>query len=165
MAAKEPLVQGSKEELVIIPMQKEHLDQVLAIEKVSFPTPWSRNSYLRELSDNQFAHYYVCLQGEQVIGYMGMWIIIDEAHITTIAVHPDFRGQRLGKTLLEELMMRAVMLGADKITLEVRPSNLPAQRLYRKVGFVPAGLRKGYYTDTKEDAIIMWKHLLDVDGI
>lgn len=163
MAAKEPVVQLLTEELMIVPMAEEHLDQVLAIEQESFPTPWSRNSYLRELSDNQFAYYYVCLQGEKVLGYMGMWIIIDEAHITTIAVHPEYRGRYLGKILLEELMARAVALGADKITLEVRPSNLVAQRLYRRVGFVPAGLRKGYYTDTKEDAIIMWKHLLDID--
>jgi ribosomal-protein-alanine N-acetyltransferase len=164
MAAKEPLIHDLTEELIIIPMEKEHLDQVLDIEQVSFPTPWSRNSYLRELSDNQFAYYYVCLQGEQVVGYMGMWIIIDEAHVTTIAVHPDFRGRQLGRYLLEELMLRAVVLGADKITLEVRPSNEPAQKLYRRVGFVPAGLRKGYYSDTKEDAIIMWKHLLDLRG-
>lgn len=164
MAAKEPVTQLLTDELMIVPMAEEHLDQVLAIEEVSFPTPWSRNSYLRELSDNQFAYYYVCLQGEKVLGYMGMWLIIDEAHVTTIAVHPEYRGRYLGKILLEELMARAVALGADKITLEVRPSNLVAQRLYRRVGFVPAGLRKGYYTDTKEDAIIMWKHLLDIDG-
>lgn len=163
MAAKEPVTQFPTDELMIVPMAEEHLDQVLAIEKVSFPTPWSRNSYLRELSDNQFAYYYVCLQGDKVLGYMGMWLIIDEAHVTTIAVHPEYRGRYLGKVLLEELMARAVALGADKITLEVRPSNLVAQRLYRRVGFVPAGLRKGYYTDTKEDAIIMWKHLLDID--
>lgn len=163
MAAKEPLMESFTEELLIIPMEKKHLEQVLAIERVSFPTPWSRNAYLRELSDNQFAYYYVCLHGEQVVGYMGMWIVIDEAHVTTIAVHPDFRRRQLGRRLLEELMARAVILGADKITLEVRPSNEPAKKLYRRVGFVPAGLRKGYYSDTKEDAIIMWKHLLDLE--
>ncbi|HHW07310.1 MAG TPA: ribosomal protein S18-alanine N-acetyltransferase [Clostridia bacterium] len=163
MAAKEPLAHPLKDELMIVPMAEEHLDQVLAIEQVSFPTPWSRNSYLRELSDNQFAYYYVCLLGDKVLGYMGMWLIIDEAHVTTIAVHPDYRGRALGRVLLEELMARAAALGADKITLEVRPSNHVAQRLYRRVGFVPAGIRKGYYTDTKEDAIIMWKHLLDFE--
>lgn len=163
MAAKEPLINNLTEKLIIKSMEKEHLEQVLAIERVSFPTPWSRNTYLRELSDNQFAHYFVCTQGEQVVGYMGMWIVIDEAHVTTIAVHPDYRRRQLGRMLLEELMVRAVLLGADKITLEVRPSNEPARKLYQRVGFVPAGLRKGYYSDTKEDAIIMWKHLLDVE--
>lgn len=163
MAANEPVAELLRDEFMIVPMREEHLEQVLAIEEVSFPTPWSRNSYLRELSDNQFAHYYVCLQGDRVVGYMGMWLIIDEAHITTIAVHPDYRGKYLGRFMLEELMARAAALGADKMTLEVRLSNRIAQRLYRRVGFVPAGIRKGYYTDTKEDAIIMWKHLLDME--
>lgn len=147
----------------IVPMGESHLDEVLAIEKVSFPTPWSRSAFLGELFDNQFAYYYVCLKEGRVVGYAGMWIILDEAHVTNIAIHPHFRGRKLGKLLLMEIMRQAVCLGAEKITLEVRPSNKVAQKLYRQLGFVAAGIRKGYYSDTLEDAIIMWKHLYDVD--
>lgn len=163
MAAKESLNRGDYKEIMIAPMKQEHLEQVLAIEARSFPTPWSRQSYLGEIRDNQFAHYFVCLREGQVLGYGGMWLIVDEAHITTIAVHPEYRGRDLGKIILGDLMAKAIGLGADKITLEVRISNLVAQKLYQRMGFVPVGLRKGYYTDTQEDAIIMWKHLLSVD--
>ncbi|MGI9953485.1 ribosomal protein S18-alanine N-acetyltransferase [Moorellaceae bacterium AZ2] len=142
----------------IVPMAIRHLDQVLAIERASFPSPWPRSSFLNELFANDYARYYVCLHGDRVIGYAGMWIILDEAHITNIAIHPDFRGQRLGELLLKTLMQEAVNLGADRMTLEVRVSNLPAQRLYERLGFVRAGIRKGYYNDNHEDAIIMWKH-------
>lgn len=163
MAAKESLISEKETELIIIPMKKEHLEGVLRIEKVSFPTPWPFNTYAKELKDNDLAHYYVCLEQKEVIGYMGMWLIIDEAHITTIAVHPEHRGRYLGKRLLGELMRRAMILGADKITLEVRPSNQAALNLYRWAGFTQAGIRKGYYPDTKEDAIIMWRHLIYTD--
>ena len=110
----------------IVPMGESHLDEVLAIEKVSFPTPWSRSAFLGELFDNQFAYYYVCLKESRVVGYAGMWIILDEAHVTNIAIHPHFRGRKLGKLLLMEIMRQAVSR-AEKITLEVRPSNKVAQ--------------------------------------
>lgn len=145
-------------------MTSQHLDEVLAIERASFPTPWPRSSFLNELYTNDYAYYYVCLDGERVIGYAGMWIILDEAHITNIAVHPDFRGRRLGELLLKTLIREAATLGADRMTLEVRVSNTPAQRLYERMGFVRAGVRKGYYNDTQEDAIIMWKHLYENGG-
>ncbi|MHB1127462.1 MAG: ribosomal protein S18-alanine N-acetyltransferase [Bacillota bacterium] len=143
----------------IEPMQVEQLDDIMAIEKVSFPTPWSRNAFLGELQENDFARYYVCLVDQRVIAYAGMWIIMDEAHITNIAVAPQFRGNHLGRVMLLTLMREAISFGSDKITLEVRPSNAVARELYRSMGFVPAGIRKGYYSDTREDAIIMWRHL------
>ncbi|MBE3582121.1 MAG: ribosomal protein S18-alanine N-acetyltransferase [Thermoanaerobacteraceae bacterium] len=139
-------------------MTIRHLDEVLAIERASFPSPWPRSSFLNELLTNDCARYYVCLEGDRVVGYAGMWIILDEAHITNIAVHPAYRGRRLGELLLRTLMQEAARLGADRMTLEVRVSNLPAQRLYARLGFVRAGIRKGYYNDNHEDAIIMWKH-------
>jgi ribosomal-protein-alanine N-acetyltransferase len=92
----------------------------------------------------------------QVAGYCGFWLILDEAHITNIAVHPEFRGKGYGKRLLQYVMERARRLGALKMTLEVRVSNHVAQSLYEKMGFVRSGVRKGYYTDNKEDALIMW---------
>ncbi|MDA8233576.1 MAG: ribosomal protein S18-alanine N-acetyltransferase [Clostridia bacterium] len=139
------------------PMGWEHIDEILAIEAVSFPTPWSRQSFLHELSDNDLACYVVALDGDKVAGYAGMWIIIDEAHLTNVAVHPDYRGRGIGARLLEELLERAVKLGAERMTLEVRVSNQAARHLYTRMGFRPMGLRKGYYTDTREDAVIMWK--------
>ncbi|MGB9662448.1 MAG: ribosomal protein S18-alanine N-acetyltransferase [Moorellaceae bacterium] len=140
-------------------MTNRHLDEVLEIERASFPTPWPRSSFLNELYANDCAYYYVGLHEGKVIGYAGMWIILDEAHVTNIAVHPHFRGRGLGGLLLEVLMQEAIALGADRMTLEVRVSNLTAQHLYERLGFVRAGIRKGYYHDTQEDAIIMWKHL------
>jgi len=141
-------------------MEWAHLEQILAIEAVSFPTPWSRQAFVHELLDNDLASYVVALDGERVVGYAGMWIIIDEAHLTNVAVHPDYRGRGIGEGLLNELIRVAVNLGAERMTLEVRVSNQVAQKLYQRLGFRQIGLRKGYYSDTKEDAIIMWK-----DGI
>ncbi|MDN5344785.1 MAG: [ribosomal protein S18]-alanine N-acetyltransferase [Clostridia bacterium] len=145
-------------------MSGENLDGVLAIERVSFPTPWTRHSFLNEIYNNNFAYYYVALAGRQVVGYTGMWIILDEAHITNVAVHPDYRGRRVGEILLNVLVQEAMYLGADRMTLEVRVSNLPAQRLYERLGFYRAGVRRGYYNDNREDAIIMWKHFLKEKG-
>ncbi|MHB8170576.1 MAG: ribosomal protein S18-alanine N-acetyltransferase [Thermincolia bacterium] len=143
----------------------EHLDEILTIEAVSFSTPWSRQSFIHELSDNVLASYVVALDGDKVAGYAGMWIIIDEAHLTNVAVHPDYRGRGIGVGLLEELLNRAVKLGADRMTLEVRESNQAARHLYTRMGFRPMGLRKGYYSDTKEDAILMWKEDMGVPAV
>ncbi|MGI6712133.1 MAG: ribosomal protein S18-alanine N-acetyltransferase [Bacillota bacterium] len=148
------------EKISLLPLKPEDIDQVLSIEKVSFPTPWSRESILNELMYNSLAHYYACFRSDKLIGYGGMWIIIDEAHITTIAVHPDYRGRKIGAAIMLHLMAQAIEKGADKITLEVRPSNIAAERLYSQLGFKAVGRRKGYYSDTKEDAIIMWKNLI-----
>lgn len=146
-------------ELELQPMQAKHLNGVLSIERVSFPSPWSRQAFLGEIYHNEFASYFVCLKDGQVIGYGGMWVVLDEAHITNIAVHPDYRGQKVGKFILEGLLHQAALSGANRVTLEVRASNKIAQRLYANAGFVHTGIRKGYYTDTGEDALLMWKPL------
>lgn len=138
-------------------MSVEDLDQIMEIEQVSFPSPWSRHLYASELV-NDFAYYLVLLVEDQVVGYAGMWLIIDEAHVTNIAIAPAFRGHRLGEYLLQAMIKVAIDYEAIGITLEVRPSNYAARRLYTRLGFVAVGLRRGYYTDTDEDAIIMWKH-------
>ncbi|MTI80288.1 MAG: ribosomal-protein-alanine N-acetyltransferase [Firmicutes bacterium] len=137
-------------------MQLEHLRDVLEIEKFSFPTPWSYQAFAYELLHNDFAHYIVAQKEQQVVGYAGIWVVIDEAHITNVAVKPDNRNNKIGHLLIEHLISEAVRLGANKITLEVRPSNTYARRLYKSLGFEEYGLRKNYYSDTKEDAIIMW---------
>lgn len=135
------------------------LDRVMEIEHRSFTLPWSREAYENELSTNHFASYLVACYEEQVVGYAGMWVILDEAHITNIAIDPAFRGRRLGERLMQEMMVQSMARGAERMTLEVRVSNLPAQRLYEKLGFVSHGVRKGYYTDNNEDAMIMWAEL------
>jgi [ribosomal protein S18]-alanine N-acetyltransferase len=140
-------------------MQPEDIDQVWRIEKLSFPCPWSREAFYNELYHNHFANYLVMTDGDQVIGYCGVWIIVDEAHITNIAVLPEYRGKGLGEELMKKTMELAKHLGATKMTLEVRVSNHVAQSLYRKLGFQNGGIRKQYYTDNQEDALVMWVNL------
>jgi ribosomal-protein-alanine N-acetyltransferase len=143
-------------------MELRDVKQVTEIEKLSFPSPWSAYAFTCEILDNAFANYYVLNwenDDNKVIGYGGMWIILDEAHITNIAISPEYRGKRLGEILLSHLIAAARVKGVVRMTLEVRESNLSAQKLYKRLGFEPAGIRKGYYIDNKEDAIIMWKEL------
>lgn len=135
------------------------IDAVVAIEKASFLTPWSRASFEAEMTNTELNYYVVLVDEEknkQVVGYAGMWIIVDEAHVTNVALLPDYRGQSLGKELMMGLMAKAKDRGTDKMTLEVRISNDIGRRLYTSLGFVESGIRPGYYTDTGEDAIIMW---------
>lgn len=146
------------EDFEIHPMQVEHLSSVLAIEAVSFPTPWTHRAYMGELTRNSFAHYFVGLIEGEVIGYIGLWIMVDEAHITTIAVSPDYRGNRLAERFIEFSEEYSKVWGAEKMILEVRVSNEAAQKVYKRMGFHAIGLRKQYYRDTLEDAIVMLKH-------
>lgn len=141
------------------PMRIEDLSSVLAIEQVSFSTPWSIHSFATELRDNDYARYH-CLEVEgQVIGYMGLWFILDEGHITNVAIVPSRRGQRWGEFLMRSVMHKMALEGMERVTLEVRVSNDPARRLYERLGFKTAGIRKRYYVDTQEDALIMWVEL------
>lgn len=146
-----------KQELLIRPMVLEDVEQVWEIEKLSFKSPWSKESFLQEMQSNKNARYVVAVLGDTVIGYGGMWFIIDEAHITNIAVHPDYRDQKIGQKTVEAMIAAARKEGIHRMTLEVRVSNQTAIHLYKKMGFGEAGIRKGYYSDTGEDALIMWK--------
>ncbi|SHS27102.1 ribosomal-protein-alanine acetyltransferase [Mycobacteroides abscessus subsp. abscessus] len=137
-------------------LREEDIDQILKIEELSFATPWTRQSFENELNLNQFAVYLVLEKEGQIVGYCGMWLIVDEAHITNIAVLPEFRGQKLGEGILRMIMEVAKKRGAKSMTLEVRVSNTVAQSLYRKLGFMNGGIRKNYYTDNYEDALVMW---------
>lgn len=132
---------------------------VLTVEKATFPTPWTRQAFYNELAYNQFANYIVVETEGRIIGYGGMWLILNEAHITNIAIHPDYRGLGIGESMMDHLMALAHLSGAGKITLEVRVSNEVAQNLYRKKGFNATGIRPRYYTDNQEDALIMWAEL------
>jgi ribosomal-protein-alanine N-acetyltransferase len=142
-------------------MTVDDLNGVLEVEALSFYTPWSRQAFVQELTRNEYAYYLVLKDGARAVGYAGVWIILDEAHITNIAVHPDYRGRDLGKFLLISILKAARSRGARRATLEVRVSNSVAQRLYLQMGFLVHGIRRGYYTDTHEDAFIMWKMNLD----
>jgi ribosomal-protein-alanine N-acetyltransferase len=141
--------------LVIGPMLVEHLAAVQAIEKASFTSPWPPHAYRSEIETNRLAHYLVALVGDDVVAYGGIWLMVDEAHITTFAVDPGWRRQRIGERLLLALLDAAVERQAREATLEVRLSNLGARKLYEKFGFRPVGVRPRYYSDDGEDALIM----------
>ncbi len=139
-------------------MNQSDLDSVMDIEQASFPSPWSRNAFLSEISENRRACYLVARENGRVAGYVGIWIVLDEGHITNLAVHPECRRRGIGEKLMRTIMSYARSRGARRITLEVRVSNAAAQRLYEKLGFVSVGIRPGYYHDNGEDAVIMWKN-------
>jgi [ribosomal protein S18]-alanine N-acetyltransferase len=135
------------------------IDDVFKIETISFSTPWSKEAFYNELTQNRFAKYIVIQYEDELVGYCGVWIVVDEAHITNIAILPDFRGKKLGEMLLTKIMDEARKLGATTMTLEVRVTNKVAQNLYRKLGFQNGAVRKKYYTDNLEDALVMWVKL------
>ncbi|MFA8439355.1 ribosomal protein S18-alanine N-acetyltransferase [Pueribacillus sp. YX66] len=137
-------------------MTVEDIDAVLAVDCQSFPNPWSKETFYQEMMYNDYALYLLMEYNGEIIGYSGMWIITDEAHITNIAVLPEYRGQKLGEALFEKTIEVAKSYDAMTMTLEVRVSNQVAQNLYEKFGFQIGGLRKRYYTDNKEDAYVMW---------
>ncbi|UJF36239.1 ribosomal protein S18-alanine N-acetyltransferase [Paenibacillus hexagrammi] len=140
-------------------MRLEDIPEICEIEQESFTTPWTAGAFENELTNNQFAKYMILEIDGHIGGYGGMWLIMDEAHVTNIAVRSMYRGKKLGERLLRELMRTAAFLGALRMTLEVRASNHIAQNLYEKLGFRSVGVRRGYYTDNREDAIIMWADL------
>ncbi len=135
------------------------VDAVVKVEQETFTTPWSRAAFEAETSDNELAYYLVVDDSGTIAGYAGMWLIIDEAHVTNIAMSAAYRGAGLGEKLVRALMELARERGAVSMTLEVRVSNEKAQSLYAKLGFVPRGKRRNYYTDNREDALIMWCEL------
>ena len=142
--------------VVIDDMSLDDIDPVQEVERSSFPVPWPANAFRHELTQNRNARYVVARLGDRVAGYAGLWLMVDEAHITTFAVHPDHRRLRIGERLLQRLFEIAGEMNAEWLTLEVRASNLPAQKLYEKYGFRRAGVRRRYYSDNNEDALIMW---------
>jgi ribosomal-protein-alanine N-acetyltransferase len=136
-------------------MTPDDLDQVIAIDRVSFSLPWPERSFRFELSDNPAARCWVAEMDGQVIGMLVLWLIVDEAHIATIATKPEYRQQGVARQLMMHTLMSAVEEGAKSAFLEVRESNTVAQAMYRKYGFVESGRRPHYYKDNDEDAILM----------
>lgn len=139
-------------------MSIEDIREVAAIEQASFSDPWPARYFLTELNNNKLAFYLVARFQGRIIAYIGAWLIFEEVHITTLAVEQCYHRQGLATRLLENLLEKVLPLGAEAVTLEVRPSNMAARAFYEKLGFTVCGYRKKYYLD--EDAIIMTKHLL-----
>ncbi|MBI5116539.1 ribosomal protein S18-alanine N-acetyltransferase [Candidatus Poribacteria bacterium] len=142
-------------ELTFQKLSMPHLETVLEIERQSFKTPWSKFAFIHEMRFERSV-FKVAKVGDHVVGYGGFWHVLDEAHISNIAVHPDHRRKGIGRRLLSHLLEEAVARGALKATLEVRRSNIAAQKLYESFGFKIVTVRKYYYSDENEDALIMW---------
>lgn len=140
----------------IEPMRRRHLRSVIRIEVQSYPRPWSLGLYLSELALGSLRCYLVARRAGEVVGYGGVMYIGPDAHVTTLAVAPEFQRQGIGGRVLWHLARAAVTHGAENLTLEVRVTNQPAIELYRRFGFAPAGVRKNYYAEVNEDALVMW---------
>lgn len=149
---------SGKPSLQIRPMTPDDISAIVAMEKRCFTTPWTSHAFRMELK-NHLAVYQVASLDGQVMGYGGMWLILDEAHVTNVAVHPQARGRGIGKALMKTLIQETVDRRLKRMTLEVRKSNETALAMYRKLGFRMSGIRPGYYQDTGEDALIMWLDL------
>jgi len=143
-------------QLEVLPMRRRHIKGVMAIEEQVYPRPWSANLFLTEMAEPANRAYFVGRVHRQVVAYGGVLCFGDEGHVTTIAVDPNFHRHKIGTRVIYELVAAAIEMGARAISLEVRVSNWPAQRLYGEFGFRPVGVRKNYYAEINEDALIMW---------
>jgi ribosomal-protein-alanine N-acetyltransferase len=158
-----PVPEPGELEVVIGPMRRRHLRGVLRIEQQVYPRPWSMGLFMSELGFRTGRVYVVARVGGSVVGYGGVMLVQEDGHVTTLAVDPAWHRHKIGMRLLLALSDAAVERGAKHLTLEVRITNRPAQELYRRFGFVPAGIRKGYYVETNEDALVMWANDVDTE--
>lgn len=151
-------------DIELAPMRRRHLRSVLAIEAAVYPRPWSFSLFLSEIALRGSRAYVIARCGEEVVGYAGLMLALDDAHITTIAVDPSWQRRQVATRLILHLADVARERGATHMTLEVRVGNTEAQNLYRTFGFRPAGIRKGYYAETNEDALVMWSEDIGSDA-
>lgn len=147
--------------MIIDIMQVEDLEEVLEIERESFPSAWSRQAFYFELTDNPYGLYLVARVREEIAGYIGVWFLMNSAHITNLAVRKEYRRRGYAVELVNEVFTQARLRGIYNVTLEVRHSNLIAQNLYKKLGFKVINIKEGYYRDNGEDALVMWRSLLE----
>ncbi len=145
------------DKLVVRSAKADDIDAIAAMEQACFSNPWSRESIAHDLTENEMAQYLVVEIDGAMVAYGGMWIIVDEGHITNVAVLPGYRNRKIATLLMSVMLTAGEREGLRRFTLEVRSSNEAAKALYRKLNFKEEGLRKGYYQDTGEDAIIMWR--------
>ena len=149
------------EGIIISKMTEKDIEDVSKIESLSFPIPWSKEALSKEMKENKLSIYLSAKIDKIVVGYAGMWKIYDEGHIMNVAVHPEYRGKGVGNMLISELIKICPENKIEKLTLEVRKSNILAQKMYKKFGFQIEGERKNYYSDNGESAIIMWLTKID----
>lgn len=144
-------------DLVIVPMRRAHIRKIMPIEQQVYPRPWTAQVFVEELEQVRAGkrHYLVGTIGEELVGYGGLLFVENDAHVTNVAVHPMWRSRGIATELLLDLAWEANRRGCEAMTLEVRHTNISAQQLYRRFGFVPAGVRKKYY-ENRDDAIVMW---------
>jgi [ribosomal protein S18]-alanine N-acetyltransferase len=151
-----PCFLSPREHMTITRMTMADVQEVLRIESLSFPSSWPRNAFSAELNDNKLAYYFVGRIGSELIAYGGVWVMLEDSHVTTIAVHPDWRGRRYGEEIFARMLSETVTQEAAWMTLEVRKSNVAAQYLYQKYGFTVIAQRPAYYNDNHETALVMW---------
>jgi len=142
----------------VVPMRRRHLRAVLRIEAQVYPRPWSHSLFVSELALRSTRAYFVAKAGRDIVGYAGLMMSMSDGHVTTIAVDPSHHREGVGTRLLLALAREAIARDATALTLEVRLSNHGAQEMYKRFGFRPVGVRKGYYADTGEDALVMWAY-------
>jgi ribosomal-protein-alanine N-acetyltransferase len=147
--------------VVISPMRRRHVRAVLRIEEKVYPRPWTSALFLSELALRSSRAYFVARVGRQIVGYAGVMISFEDAHVTTVAVDPAWQRRGIATRLLIALVRESLVRGAQHLTLEVRMSNKGAQALYRRFGLAPVGVRRNYYPETNEDALVMWVHDID----
>jgi len=145
-------------EVHIVPMRRRHLRSVVRIEAQVYPRPWTQSLFVSELALRSTRAYFAAKVGRDVVGYAGLMLSMNDGHVTTIAVDPAWQRQAIGTRLLLALAREAIDRNATALTLEVRLSNRAAQEMYKRFGFMPVGVRKGYYADTGEDALVMWAY-------
>jgi ribosomal-protein-alanine N-acetyltransferase len=150
--------------VIVAPMRRSHVRNVVAIEQRIFPRPWSSALYLSELAAPATRAYFVALVDSAVVGYAGSMLVAGEAHVTTVGVAPEWHRHGIGRRLLYTLVNEVRERGAHALTLEVRMSNAGAQELYRSFGFVPVGVRKNYYPEVNEDGLVMWAYDIDSEA-
>jgi ribosomal-protein-alanine N-acetyltransferase len=148
--------------VTIAPLRRRHLRSVLRIEAQVYPRPWSLGLFMSELALKTTRAYFVAKVGTEVVGYAGLMVTGSDGHVTTVAVDPAWHRNGIATRLMLALSTAGAQRGCTGLTLEVRVSNTGAQDLYRAFGFAPAGIRKNYYTESNEDAIVMWAHDIDL---
>src|SRR5580700_10455960 len=163
MAARAPDPSPADLEVHVVPMRRRHLRSVLRIEAQVYPRPWSLALFMSELGLRTTRCYVVARVGGTVVGYCGLMLTGEDAHVTTIAVDPAWHRHKIGTRLMLFMARESLRRGSRNLTLEVRVSNHGAQALYQQFGFKPAGIRKNYYQETNEDALVMWAEDIDSD--
>lgn len=146
--------------VIIEKAQEMDVDGISSLENICFSHPWTRGMLYNDICENEITEYLVAKTGDMYIGYAGMWIVVDEAHVTNVCTHPDYRRSGIATQLIKKLMEIAVAKKVNSMTLEVRVSNVSAMKLYEKMGFHIYGKRKNYYSDNGEDAYVLWNETI-----